>query len=264
LKKRRKTRSESLTNKLLLIIERDVRLFFQYKFMIIMRAIWFVSQIALFGLIASRMVTIPDYFRYYVAGLSVMTLYSAAIFIGFDLYEEAEHGVFEYLLSLPVSRRQLVLGRSIGGGLRAFIYVGPLIAVSLYVIGSLNPLAFLISLFALFLFAFGISGMSITLAVIIKSSDRFDILMGVLDALIVRLSTAMYPLVYLQASSPVYAGLASLNPLTYVTNLFRWGTAVTPLDNPLLPVLVVVAFFGFFTFVGVTIYDRQIEGGGWQ
>jgi ABC-2 type transport system permease protein len=339
-------------------------MFFQYRFMIIMRAIWFVSQIVLFGLIASRMISIPtatlttgttylqpnqtyvfdinvtsdlnsilvntssaqgrgdvqvyfpngtlasdghfdstagnyslqfgfntpdvglwsvklvsadavdnymltaysllDYFRYYVAGLSIMTLYSAAIFIGFDLYEEAEHGVFEYLLSLPVSRKQLVLGRSIGGGLRAFIYVGPLIAVSLYVIGSLNPIAFLISLFALFLFAFGVSGMSITLAVMIKSSDRFDILMGVLDALIVRLSTAMYPLVVLQASSPLYAGLASLNPLTYVTDLFRWGAAVTTLDNPLLPVLVVVAFFGFFTFVGVTIYDRRIEGGGWQ
>jgi ABC-2 type transport system permease protein len=264
LKKPRKTRSEPLTNKLFLVVERDIRLFFQYRFMIIMRAIWFVSQIALFGLIASRMVTIPNYFNYYVAGLSVMTLYSAAIFIGFDLYEEAEHGVFEYLLSLPVSRRQLVLGRSIGGGLRAFIYVGPLIAVSLYVIGSLNPIAFLISLFALFMFAFGMSGMSIALAVIIKSSDRFDILMGVLDALIVRLSTAMYPLAVLQASSPFYAGLASLNPLTYVTDLFRWGTAVTPLTNPLLPVLVVVAFFGFFTFVGVTIYDRQIEGGGWQ
>jgi ABC-2 type transport system permease protein len=205
-----------------------------------------------------------DYFRYYVAGLSIMTLYSAAIFIGFDLYEEAEHGVFEYLLSLPVSRKQLVFGRSIGGGLRAFIYVGPLIAVSLYVIGSLNPIAFLISLFALFLFAFGVSGMSITLAVIIKSSDRFDILMGVLDALIVRLSTAMYPLAVLQASNPFYAGLASLNPLTYVTDLFRWGTAITALSNPLLPVLVVVTFFGFFTFVGVTIYDRRIEGGGWQ
>jgi len=82
--------------------------------MVIMRALWFVSQIAFFGLIASRMVVVEDYFRYYVSGLSIMTLYSAAIFIGFDIYEEAEHGVFEYLLSLPVSRRQLVLGRSVG------------------------------------------------------------------------------------------------------------------------------------------------------
>ncbi|HXX88145.1 MAG TPA: ABC transporter permease, partial [Candidatus Acidoferrum sp.] len=150
------------------MIERDVRLFFQYKFLIIMRAIWFVSQVLLFGAIAARMVNVPDYFRYYVGGLSIMTLYSTAIFIGFDIYEEAEHGVFEYLLSLPIPRRQLVIGRSIGGGLRAFIYVGPLVAVSLLVIGAINPLNFVIALFALFLFSFGISGMSISIAVLIK------------------------------------------------------------------------------------------------
>jgi ABC-2 type transport system permease protein len=196
-----------------------------------------------------------------------MTLYSAAIFIGFDIYEEAEHGVFEYLLSLPVSRRQLVLGRSIGGGLRSFIYVGPLIGVSLYVIGAVNPLNFLVSLFALFLFSFGVSGMSITIAVIIKSSDRFDILMGVLDALIVRLSTAMYPLAVVQLANPFYGGIASFNPVTYAADLFRWGTgieAIITLDNPLIPLLGIIAFFAFFTFVGVIIYDRRIEGGGWQ
>jgi len=235
-----------------------------------MRAIWFVSQIVLFGLIASRMINVqevPDYFRYYVAGLSVMTLYSAAIFIGFDIYEEAEHGVFEYLLSLPVSRRQLVLGRSIGGGLRSFIYVGPLIGVSLYVIGSANPLSFLVSLFALFLFSFGVAGMSITIAVMIKSSDRFDILMGVLDALIVRLSTAMYPLAVVQAANPLYGAVASFNPVTYAADLFRWGTgieAIITLDNPLMALLGIIMFFAFFTFVGVILYDRRIEGGGWQ
>jgi len=210
---------------------------------------------------------VPDYFRYYVSGLSVMTLYSAAIFIGFDIYEEAEHGVFEYLLSLPVSRRQLVLGRSIGGGLRSFIYVGPLIAISLYVIGAINPLSFLVSLFALFLFSFGVSGMSITIAVMIKSSDRFDIFMGVLDALIVRLSTAMYPLAIVQAANPVYGGLASLNPVTFAADLFRWGTgieAITTQNNPLIPLLGIIIFFSFFTFVGVVIYDKRIEGGGWQ
>jgi ABC-2 type transport system permease protein len=210
---------------------------------------------------------VPDYFQYYVSGLSVMTLYSAAIFIGFDLYEEAEHGVFEYLLSLPVSRKQLVIGRSIGGGLRAFIYVGPLIAVSLYVIGSINPISFLVSLFALFLFAFGVSGMSITIAVMIKSSDRFDILMGVLDALIIRLSTAMYPQAIVQGANPLYGGIASFNPVTFAADLFRWGTgieAIITLQNPLLPLLGIVAFFAFFSLVGVTIYERRIEGGGWQ
>jgi ABC-2 type transport system permease protein len=250
------------------VIERDVRLFFQYKFLIIMRAIWFVSQVLLFGAIAARMVTVPDYFQYYVGGLSIMTLYSTAIFIGFDIYEEAEHGVFEYLLSLPVSRRQLVIGRSIGGGLRAFIYVGPLVAVSLFVIGAVNPLNFAIALFALFLFSFGVSGMSISIAVLIKSSDRFDIFMGVLDAFIVRLSTTMYPLLIIQQTNPVYGWAAGFNPLTFAADLFRWGTGLESfkvyMQNPLLPILGIVAFFGLFTFLGITIYERMIEGGGWR
>lgn len=196
-----------------------------------------------------------------------MTLYSTAMFIGFDIYEEAEHGVFEYLLSLPVSRRQLVLGRSIGGGLRAFIYVGPLIGVALFVIGAINPINFLIALFSLFLFAFGVSGMSITIAVLIKSSDRFDILMGVLDALIVRLSTAMYPLAIVQQANPFYGGLSQFNPVTFASDLFRWGTgieAIMTLSNPLLSLLGIIIFFSFFTFIGIVIYDKRIEGGGWQ
>jgi len=232
-----------------------------------MRAIWFVSQITLFGLIASRMVNVPNYLSYYVAGLSVMMLYSTAVFIGFDIYEEAEHGVFEYLLSLPVTRRQLVLGRSIGGGLRAFIYVGPLIGVALYVIGAISLINFLVALFSLFLFAFGVSGMSITMAVMIKSSDRFDIFMGVLDALIVRLSTAMYPLAIVQEANPIYGWISKFNPVTFAADLFRWGTgveAIITLDNPLTPLLGIIVFFSLFTFVGIIIYERRIEGGGWQ
>jgi ABC-2 type transport system permease protein len=235
-----------------------------------MRAIWFVSQIVLFGLIASQMVSVTDYYPYYVGGLAVMTLYSTAIYIGFDIYDEAEHGVFEYLLSLPVGRKELALGRSIGGGLRAFIYVGPLIAVSLYVIHALNPLNFLVAFLSLFLFAFGFSGMSITFAIMIKSSDRFDIFMGILDALIIRLSTAMYPLAIVTQTNPLYGGLAQLNPVSFASDLFRWGTGVgaiiklSTFSNPLLPLLGIVIFFSFFTFVGVLIYDKHLEGGGWQ
>lgn len=265
--KKPRGRKNKPTGKILNIIERDVRLFFQYKAMIIMRAIWFVSQIALFGLIASRMVAFEDYFRFYVSGLSIMTLYSAAVFIGFDIYEEAEHGVFEYLLSLPVSRRQLVIGRSIGGGLRAFIYVGALIIVSLYVVGVANPLNLLFALLSLFLFAFGVSGMSITLAVAIKSSDRYDILMGVLDALVVRLSTAMYPISFVREANPLYGLTANFNPLTFAADLFRWGAGVESalsFENPLIPFLGIVLFFSFFTFVGIVLYDRSLEGGGWR
>lgn len=258
--------------KLWLVIERDLRMFIQYKFLLIMRGIWFVAQVALFGLVVNKMVegaatTLGiNYFNYYVAGVTIITLYSTAMFIGYDIFEEAEHGVFEYLLTLPVSRRELVLGRSIGGGLRSFVYVGPLLVIVLYILGISNPLYLLVSIASLFLFAFGISGMSITIAVAMKSGDKYDILTGVLDALIVRLSTTMYPMFYLQQATPAYASIAQFNPLTYASDLFRWATGAegSIQFSPLVGVLGLFIFFFAFTFVGVVFYERRLEGGNWQ
>ena len=258
--------------KLWLVIERDLRMFIQYKFMLIMRGIWFTAQVALFGLVVNGMVlkAAEDigiiYSNYYVAGVTIITLYSTAMFIGYDIFEEAEHGVFEYLLTLPVSRRELVLGRSIGGGLRSFIYVGPLLVVVLLILGVSNPLYLLVAFASLFLFAFGVSGMSITIAVAMKSGDKYDILIGVVDALIVRLSTTMYPMVYLQQAMPAYATIANFNPLTYASDLFRWGAGVegSIQSNPLVGVLGLFIFFFAFTFVGVVFYERRLEGGNWQ
>jgi len=258
--------------KLWLVIERDLRMFFQYKFLLIMRGIWFVAQVALFGLIVNKMVQAAaaeagiSYFQFYVAGVTIITLYSTAMFIGYDIFEEAEHGVFEYLLTLPVSRRELVLGRSIGGGLRSFIYVGPLLAVVLFILGVSNPFYLLVALAAMFLFAFGVSGMSITLAVAMKSGDKYDILIGVLDALIVRLSTTMYPTLYLQRAMPAYATVAEFNPLTYAADLFRWGTGVEGAlqFSPLVGVFGLFIFFFAFTLVGVVFYERRLEGGNWE
>ena len=244
-------------------------MFLQYKFLIVMRTIWFAAQIGFFGIIVSRLVvpSLKDvYFPYYVAGLIVMTLYSTSVFIGYDIFEEAEHGVFEYLLSLPVSRKELVLGRSIGGGIRSFIFIGPLTVIALAVIGVANPLNLALALLALFLFAFGVSGMSITIAVALKSGDRFDILMGVLDALIIRLSTVMYPQVFIQDANQIYATIATFNPITFASDLFRWGVGIEGYFTvtPFIATLGLVIFFFAFTLVGVTIYEKRLEGGGWQ
>ena len=241
-----------------------------------MRAIWFLAQIALFGLVVNKMLR-PDvqvavggsYFTFYASGIIISLLYSTAIFIGYDVYEEADHGVIEYLLSLPVSRKELVLGRSIGGGLRSFIYVSPMLMFVLYLIWSSNPHCFisplqlLIAFIALFLFTFGVSGFSITLAVSIKSSDKFDILLGMINALIVRLSTTLYPLVYMPS---YYAGIAKFNPLSFAADIFRWGSGIesSVLIAPTLAVLGVIIFFLTFTFLGIILHERVLEGGSWQ
>jgi len=252
--------------KILFVVERDVKMFLNHKILLLMRALWFLAQISLFGLIASRMVIVPNYFEYYAAGVTIIILYSTAVYIGYDIYEEAEHGIVEYLLSLPISRKELAIGRSIGGGLRSFIYVAPLMGIVLALLGVSNPFNLLIAFFSLFLFSFGVAGMSMTLAMGIKSSDKFDILMGVLDALIVRLSTVMYPQVFIQQTSSLYADIAKFNPLTFASDLFRWGAGIEQYFtfSPLISVTAIILFFSIFTFIGVVFYERKLEGGGWE
>jgi ABC-2 type transport system permease protein len=252
------------------VAERDMRMFLQYKFLLIMRAIWFLAQVALFGLVVNKMLSPSvqqavggNYFNFYVAGIIITMLYSTALFIGYDIYEEADHGVIEYLLSVPVSRQELVIGRSVGGGLRSFIFVSPMMLFVLYLVGISNPLQLLVAFASLFLFTFGIASFSITLAVSVKSSDRFDILLGVLDALIVRLSTALYPIKYMPS---YYAVISAFNPLTFAADLFRWGGGIKSsfLTSPAIAALGIVAFFSIFTFLGIFLHERRIEGGGWQ
>jgi ABC-2 type transport system permease protein len=205
----------------------------------------------------------PDYYHYYAMGVIVMTMYSVAIFTGYEIYDEADDGFVEYLLSVPITRRELVIGRSLAGGLRSFLFMSPIVAVFLLLMGVLDPWKVLTALVALYGFAFGVSGLSITLAVGLKAGDRFDIIMGALDALIVRLSSALYPQAFMPG--PI-ADLSSLNPLTYASDLFRWSLNynVKYLANPAVALLVLVIFLMTFNFFGVVIYERTLEGGTWR
>jgi ABC-2 type transport system permease protein len=229
-----------------------------------MRWFFVFVQIGIFGLAVSRLIiAMPDYYHYYAMGVIVMTMYSVAIFTGYEIYDEADDGFVEYLLSVPITRRELVIGRSLAGGLRSFLFMSPIVAVFLLLMGILNPLKVLTALVALYGFAFGVSGLSITLAVGLKAGDRFDIIMGALDALIVRLSSALYPEAFMPG--PI-AALSSFNPLTYATDLFRWSLNydVKYLANPVVALLVLIIFLMTFNFFGVVIYERTLEGGTWR
>jgi ABC-2 type transport system permease protein len=251
-------------SKLLLVIERDMRSLIRHKSILMMRWFFVIVQIGIFGLAVSRIViAMQDYYYYYAMGVIVMTMYSVAIFTGYEIYDEADEGYVEYLLSLPITRRELVTGRSLAGGLRSFIFMSPIIAGFLILIGINDPFKILTALVALYGFAFGVSGLSITLAVGLKAGDRFDIIMGALDAFIVRLSSALYPQAFMPGPIAV---LSQFNPLTYATDLFRWSLNFNTsyLANPGLAIIVLIVFIVTFNFAGIIIYERNLEGGNWR
>lgn len=246
---------------LLLIIERDIRMLTQYKMFLILRWLWFFIQVAIFGIAISFLIGIDEYFKYYAAGIYVATLYSSAMFVAYDIMEEAEHGVIDYLLSLPIHRRTLEIGRALGGGIRSILATAPPLIFTLILVGIRDILTLGEALIGLFLMSFGVAGLGITIVSILKSSDKTDILLGAMDAFIIRLSTIFYPRNFMPT---VYSLAASLNPLTYTSDLFRWGLGITFSEiDPMFSLVMLLAFALSMTSFGVYLYEKRMEGGGW-
>src|SRR5216684_7274950 len=161
------TTAEPPTHLILQMALRDVSVLFRTPWIIITRALSFIVQVFVFANLISGLIHIPgiNYFEYYAVGSVVATIASISFVIGYDIFEEAEEGVLDYLLTLPVTRRQFIIGRALGGAVRAMIYIIPMFAIVAVLERFANPLTLAAAILDLFLLAFGITGLSITVAV---------------------------------------------------------------------------------------------------
>src|SRR2546427_1284449 len=219
----------SSTSRLLVqIARRDVATLFRTPWIIISRSLAFVIQLFVFAyLISGLVLSYPDYFRYYAVGAVVSTVASISFIIGYDIFEEAEEGLLDYLLTLPIPRREFIIGRALGGAVRAMIYTIPMFAIVAVLENFSNPLSLIAAILDLFLLAFGVTGLSITVAVSVRSANRFDVVLALLELAVSRASTALYPLAFM----PSYvAALAPFFPVTFAPGSTRAALSGSRLD----------------------------------
>ncbi|HZY47306.1 MAG TPA: ABC transporter permease [Candidatus Bathyarchaeia archaeon] len=253
-----KTVSEPSNRLVLQMALRDVSVLFRTPWIIITRGLAFVIQVFVFANLISTLVRFSgiNFFEYYSVGSVVTTIASISFVIGYDIFEEAEEGVLDYLLTLPVSRRQFIIGRALGGAIRAIIYTIPMFTVVAVFWGFNQPLPIVSALLSLFLLAFGVTGMAITLAVSVKTANRFDVVIALLELAVSRASVALYPL----AALPSYVrGIAPFSPVSFAsTNAWLSLSTSTP---DLLSIAALAVFVAIFLGLGAAFYFRRLEGG---
>lgn len=235
---------------------RDILTLFRTPWIIISRSMAFIIQIFVFAYYISGYVSFQGFFQYYAVGSVVAMVASISFIIGYDIFEEAEEGLLDYLLTLPVSRRQFIIGRALGGAFRSMIYVIPMFVIVAAVERFANPLSIMAAVLDLFLLAFGVTGLSITMAVTVRSANRFDVTLALLDLGVTRVSTALYPL----ANLPSYVKpIAPYSPVTFAATTVRDALVSTSINTANLAGL--IAFVVVFIVLGATIYFRRLEGG---
>ncbi|MDE1858124.1 MAG: ABC transporter permease [Thaumarchaeota archaeon] len=244
------------------LIERDLRTLVKSPWILINRTVFFLIQLFVFAFLITKLASSLgfNYFAFYSVGAVVSTITSIAFIIGEDLFEEEEMGLLDYLLSLPFGHTLFVIGRALGGAVRGLIYVTPMMILVAYLDGYFSVVGVAGSLLVIFVLATGISGLSITLAMLIRNANRFDIMIALAELATVRVSAAIYPLVYMPK---VLQPLATYSPVTSASDIVRAiflpGYASEPYETVVL-VLFVLIFFG----LGSAFLFRKLEGGKFE
>ncbi len=245
------------------VLARDVRTFFTNFYGVGFRSMVVVLDTVIFAFILSAAVRpgavgSMTYLQFFALGSIVVSIFWASYNIGRDVYWDRESGFLNYLMSLPISRTEIIVGRSLGGSFRAILTALPLYVLAAVLVPT-TALNILASLGVLFIFALGLCGVGIIAALSVRDETRARLLNTFISLALIRSSTALYPLV----AMPVWLQVGTtLNPVTYASNSIRSVTVYSSQATfPGFDISIVLVFAAVAGVLGSWIFSRMIEGG---
>jgi ABC-2 type transport system permease protein len=188
------------------------------------RAVQPVLWLLLFGEVMARVRGVAPgnipYLDFLAAGILAQSALFVAIFYGISAIWERDLGVLQRYLVSPSARSALVLGKALSAGVRALsqaliVYV---LALILGVNVDFNPVHVVGVATVILLSAALFSTLSLIIACIVKTRERFMGIGQVLTMPIFFASNAIYPLSLMPAWLKI---VSRANPLTYEVDALR-------------------------------------------
>ncbi len=195
-----------------------------------------------------------SYIQFLAPGVICMSVLFTAMFSGIDLIWDRQFGFLKETLVAPVSRFQIVLGKTIGGATVAVIQGLIVFLLTLFVgFKPVNLIMLIPSTLFLFLIALLFTCLGIVIASTLEDMQGFQLIMNFLVMPIVFLSGAFFPLVGLPAA---ISFIAKINPLTYGIDGLRG--AMTGLSSfGMMPDFIVLALVtAFLLSLGSYLFEK--------
>jgi len=154
-----------------------------------------------------------SYIQFLTPGIIAMSILFTALFSGIELIWDKKFGFLKETLVAPVSRLNIMIGRTLGGTTVALLQ-GTIVLVISMLIGFrpvnllMLPLAFLF----MFLIALLFTGLGTAIASILEDMQGFQLIMNFLVMPIFFLSGALFPLNNLPSGILI---VSRVNPLTF-------------------------------------------------
>jgi ABC-2 type transport system permease protein len=206
------------------ITEFELRKIWHDSSQVFIRAIQPILWLLVFGQVMSKMKVIStgnySYIEFLTPGVLAQSVIFVAIFYGFNMVMDRDMGLLHKLLSTPMPRYSIVLGKTLSAGVRSVIQalVVFILAVIIRVHLILTPVSIIGVLIIIVLTGMCFSGLSIFLASFFKTRER---IMGIGQAIMMPLffaSSAIYPIDIMPTWLKV---IAHINPLSYIVEAMR-------------------------------------------
>ncbi len=207
------------SNRPLDVVDRDFRVFFADRYMLVIMFANFCIDLGVSGLSLSNMIKPGyNYFIYIAPGANLITATVAAFQSGRDVWRERIiQDTQQYLLTLPFGRNTFAVSRLFSGMLRTMVTILP----GTIVIGVLYGLSFpffLVGLLVMFVYSGAVAGLSVAAASLANSLELFATVRSTVQVFLSFFSTQFYPSSILP---PAVAAVSAFNPMTWAVGSFR-------------------------------------------
>jgi ABC-2 type transport system permease protein len=195
-----------------------------------------------------------SYVQFIAPGIIGMTVLFSSVFNGIAMLWDRQFGFLKETLVAPVSRMQIMIGRTLGGATVAMIQ-GMLVFIICVLFGfrlhswATLPVVFLF----VFLVAMVFSALGTAIGSVIQDMQGFQLVMNFLVMPIYFLSGALYPLANL---GPVMKFFTRLDPLTYGVDGLRGALTGYWQLAPMLDATVLAAAMCCFLVLGAYLFSR--------
>ena len=237
------------------VIERDFRVFFADRFMLVIMFVNFMIDLGVSGLSLSSMIRNLgfSYFLYIAPGANLVTATVAAFQSGRDVWRERIiQDTQPYLLTLPVRRSTFAVSRLFSGMLRTTLTTLPGTIVIAYLYGLSVPY-FFVGLTIMFVYSGAVAGLSVAAASMANSLELFATVRSTVQVYLSFFSTQFYPSSILP---PAVGTLSNFNPMTWAVQSFR-SLQAGSVDFALFVPLSVLSVT--FLMAGFLLYRRTME-----
>lgn len=200
----------------------------------------------------------PNYFEFMAPGLMAMVIMTACMTgLAGSISRERELGTLDGILSAPISRLSIVVGKSFAQGVRGIIQavITLLLAIGLFGVvihGNVGLLALL-----LVLTVFSFIGIGIIISAISSEQETAMIIMTALTFPAIFLSGAFFPLQQMPAAMQ---WISRLNPLSYSVGALRKCIVLgTNISGMMTEIWVMVGFGVIFVAIAVPFFSKVIN-----